>query len=152
VNPISGWPTFSAAGIGCSPAYIDWSQLGTTIYVKDVSIVPGGQYHVESVLLGCDPGVSSHLSAPLNLNTSPYGDLVGNCASNPCSPANGFVENIDMTAVLDKFRNVLGAPTKARSDLEPAGLDNLITISDVVRVLEGFVGDDYPYNAPAPCP
>lgn len=147
----AGWPTFDAAGVACTPSYIDWSLFGAA-YVQHPSIVPGAQFTVDAILLGCDQGVAANFSAPLAVSTSVPGDVVGNCQVTPCTPANGFAENVDITAVLDKFKNLPSAPSKARADLDPATLDGRITISDVLRTLDGFVGDPYLYLAPNPCP
>ena len=60
-----------------------------------------------------------------------------------------------MTAVLDKFKNLPGAPAKSRCDLEPDQPDFLINITDVVYALDAFKGFAYPFPGPPavdPCP
>jgi hypothetical protein len=146
-----GWPTFYSADVSCTPGFFDWSEFGT-VYVRGASLVPGSTYAIESVLLGCSTSSAENYSAPLMLATSGYGDIVGDCMASPCSPANGVAEGLDITAILDKFRNAAVAPSKAQSDLDPGNLDGLITIADILRVLDGFRNNLYLYTAPAPCP
>ena len=82
-----------------------------------------------------------------------WGDVVENCSILPCAPPDGVVNiTTDVTAILDKFRNLERSPSKARSDLEPLLLDQLINISDVTFSLDAFRGDEYPFAIPTPCP
>jgi hypothetical protein len=146
---------FQAAGLQCEPHYAEWGGLGT-VHVYDDFIVPGGIYDVEAIAYGCDTAVEANYAPPLPTTTSVWGDLVGNCAVNPCLPPDGLVGvTTDVTAILDKFKNLFGAPTKARCDLEPAALDLTINITDVTCALDAFRGFGYPYlpgPSPPPCP
>ncbi len=61
----------------------------------------------------------------------------------------------DVTAILNKFKNLGGAPIKARSDLDMSLPDQKINISDVTLCLEAFRGFPYPFTPgppPPPCP
>ena len=70
--------------------------------------------------------------------------------------ADGVVNiTTDATAVLDKFRNLVAAPTKIRCDIEPRVPDRRINITDVVYTIDAFRGAAYPFAGPAPedlCP
>lgn len=87
------------------------------------------------------------------MTTSLWGDLLETCAVTPCSPPNGEVGiPTDVTAVLDKFKNLEGAPIKARCDLEPDSPDLAVNISDVSAALDAFRGFPYPFDGPQGCP
>ena len=100
----------------------------------------------------CDPMHESAYSAALHLTTSRWGDLVGNCLENPCSPPQGVADFDDISAVVDKFRNWPGAPAKARSDVAPATVDFWVNFTDIPDVVDAFRGLPYPYEAPDRCP
>ncbi len=40
----------------------------------------------------------------------------------------------------------MGAPLKARTDLEPSLLDLKINITDVTYAIEAFIGEGYPFE------
>ena len=86
----------------------------------------------------------------LETTTSAWGDLVRNCITDPCWPPDGDVLIADATAVIDKFRNLDGAPTKARADIEPCIPDQQVNISDAVCVIDAFRGFPYPCLPPEP--
>ena len=69
-------------------------------------------------------------------------------------PPDGTVDvTTDVTAVLDKFKNLEGAPARARSDIDPTRPDQIVNMTDVTYVLDAFRGSDYPFEpAPPPCP
>ncbi len=145
-------PVSVGATLQCDPYYANWSTYGT-IHVRHGGIVPSGRYDLQEIDLVCDAADEGSYSAPLELTTSIWGDVVGDCSTTPCSPPDGVVGvPTDVTAVLDKFRNLEGAPIKARCDIEPSEPDRLINISDVTCTLDAFRGFDYPFEpGPDPC-
>ena len=151
-----GWPTFTAVTFHCAlqpEDYRNWSTLGT-IHLYHEGIVPGGTYDVQEIHQLCDPAVEASYSLPLRLDTSIWADIVSNCATDPCGPPDGVVGiPTDVTAVLDKFKNLDGAPIKARADIEPQIPDHSISITDVTYVLDAFRGSPYPFSpsGPPPC-
>jgi hypothetical protein len=157
VDPESApqWPTFMAATLQCDPYFADWSAYDTvSVYCE--AIVPAGTYAVEAIGEGCSPAYEPNFSASLISTTCIWGDIVENCATTPCGPPDGGVDvTTDVTAVLDKFKNLNGAPDKSRCDQEPARLDMLVNITDVTWTLEAFKGLPYPFETgppPPPCP
>ncbi|RME38779.1 MAG: hypothetical protein D6788_06770 [Planctomycetota bacterium] len=149
-----GWPTTVVAELGCSPDYRDWSSLGL-VHLYGRMIVPGGSYRIQAVDSTCPETDEASYSPPLIVATSAWGDVTGGCTPPPCSPPDGRVDvTVDVTAVLDKFRNAPGALGKARADVDPIIPDQLIQIADVTRVLDAFRSGPYPFDAvdPPPCP
>ena len=144
--------TFLAASLQCGPYYTDWSVLGT-VHVFHPALVPGGQYQVQAINVACPTSGEDDYSAPLEMATSRWGDIVGDCATLPCTPPDGTVNvSTDVVACLDKFRNLITAAGKSRSDTDPQTPDRLINISDVTKILDAFVGKPYPFAAPtSPC-
>lgn len=144
--------TFTSATLVCEPHYMDWATQGT-VHVHSEWIVPDGLYYLEAIKEGADIQVDLYYSVPLMVPTSIYGDIVDDCSAIPCGPPDGSVDIVtDVTAALDKFKNLTGAPIKARCDGEPHVPDLVINISDVTYVLDAFRGDPYPFTpGPDPC-
>ncbi|UCC29852.1 MAG: DUF362 domain-containing protein [Phycisphaerales bacterium] len=139
------------ATLQCEPHYTDWSVYDR-IYAYGEAIVPGAAYSTRAICQGCDINQAIAYSAPLTLQTSVWGDAVSDCTVTPCGPPDGSVDvTTDVTALLDKFKNLAGAPRKARCDLEPAIADRLVNITDVMEALDAFRGFQYPFEISPPC-
>jgi hypothetical protein len=148
-------PTFMASTLQCEPYYMDWSALDA-VHVFHEGVVSRGTYDIQSLDLGNDPSVEDHYTFPVQITTSRWGDVVSNCATYPCGPPDGSVDiTTDVTALLDKYRNALGAPVQVRADLvDYAGgvaPDQKTTIRDIVVAIDAFLGIGYPF-APGPPP
>jgi hypothetical protein len=147
-------PTFLAATLVCDPVYMDWSMFDT-IYVFHEFIVPGAVYAVYAVDEACGPVSGGVYSSAFGMTTGLWGDLVEDCTprpEGPCLPPDGSVGiTTDVTGVLDKFKNLNTAPSKARCDLQPGAPDLIIDISDVSYCVDAFRGEAYPF-APGPWP
>jgi hypothetical protein len=145
--------TVLTANLQCTPHCMDFGALPQTLHVTDDEIVPGGTYAVQAVDCGCYLGAEVNYSASLPVTTSAWGDLVGNCTTVPCTPPNGTVDvTTDVTACLDKFKNLPGSPAKIRADVEPDVADWLVNITDVTCILDAFRGLPYPFDGPGGCP
>ena len=141
---------------------IDWS-VWDEVWVYDEQIVPNSVYHVQAIDGTCDKAIEDNFSVPLVYRTSRYGDIVrtfdlDTCITKPkgytdCWTApQGFVDFDDITAVVDKFTNLPGAPKKVRADLMPCLPDFKIDFSDIPAVVDGFLGLPYPCPPAAKCP
>ena len=60
----------------------------------------------------------------------------------------GDVDFDDITAVVDKFRNLPGAPIKARADIAPDMPDQIVDFTDIPAVVDAFRSLPYPYDGP----
>ena len=147
---------FLAATLQCTPVYREWTADGV-MHVFHEGLVPGGVYDVQIINLGCDTALEGGYSAPLRITTSSWGDVVENCSVVPCLPPDGSVDvTTDVTAILDKFKNLNNALITARADIEPQVPDQKINISDVTFALDAFRGrsyppDSFPPPSPRPC-
>jgi hypothetical protein len=150
--PGLGARTYRAAELQCEPYYRYWISP-EPVHVFSEGIVPGGTYNVQAIERACAVELEEDYSVVLPAVTSPWGDAVGNCATTPCTPPDGVVNvTTDVTALLDKWKNLAGAPRKVRCDLEPALPDHVINITDVTYGLDAFKGFDYPFDVTPLCP
>ena len=144
-------PTFTGAALVCDPVYTDWGAVGV-VHVYGDTVVPGGIYQVQAINQSCDPIPQANYSAELALATARWGDAVGDCATAPCSAPNNVVDFDDIAALVDKFRDLPGAPIKSRVDIVPAIPDQVIDFSDIPAIVDAFRVLPYPYTAPIGCP
>jgi hypothetical protein len=146
--------TMHAATLQADQHCHDFGSVGL-IHVTGCEIVPGGAYTVEAINCTDDPGYEVNYSDPLVINTSPWGNICGpyDPGSDVWTEPDTSVDIVyDVTACVDKFRNVFGAPLKPRADVDPNVPDGKINItSDVTRVLDAFTGDPYPFAGPGSC-
>jgi hypothetical protein len=157
-------PAHMAAELGCLPYYTDWSALGV-VDVYDDGIVPGGTYEVRVIDELCDTGHAGSYSVPLSVDMTALGDVAGDCADCPCTAPDGVIDFVDISAVVEKFKNTVcepggpGVPRKARADLtnsEPtlAKPDHKIDFVDISYCVDAFRGEPtLPPGPPAtdPC-
>jgi hypothetical protein len=149
---------FKAATLQCDAEVREWSVEGV-VHVFHEGIVPGGVYHVQAGDEACELDLDSSYSDPLIVQMSPWGDLVTDCTMCPCGPPDGVVGiPSDVTAVLDKFRNLAPpsvpcpAVSKVRADLDYSTPNQRVDISDVTFCLDAFRGFEYPFGIADPCP
>ncbi len=146
IDPVT---TIKRSRLACQPVFADWGSMGT-LFVADDDIVPDGIYEVQQIGLGCDRDLEESYSAPLSMATSGrWGDLVG---ENSISPPNDDTNFIDVSAVVDKFKQVIGAVGVEAADLQPSEPNGVIDFSDISVCLDAFRGFPYPYSGPEPCP
>ena len=147
-----GWADFMSAKLDGTPYCMDWSTVGV-LHVTDNDIIPDAVYDVQAVPCTCDFNNEVYYSAPLTITTSTWGDLVGTCAVLPCTAPDGIVGiPTDVTACLDKFKNLPNTVIKSRADIEPNFPDWLVNISDVTLALDAFRGFAYPAAQMPPAP
>jgi len=143
-------PTYMAAELACQPYYTDWSTLGV-IDIFDDAIIPGGAYEVRVLDSGCDPAHSGSYSAPLDVAMTIPGDVVGDCADCPCTSPNGVIDFVDISAIVEKFKNTPclpggpGVPRKAKADLINSTVtfpmpDNKVDFVDISYCVDAFRG------------
>jgi hypothetical protein len=142
--------TFMGATLSCEPVYADWGGIGL-IHIYGAAIVPGAAYEVQAISESCDPDLGVGLSAPLAVITGSWGDVVGDCSATPCTAPNGECNFDDISAVVDKFKNLPGAPIKARVDIAPQLPDRVIDFVDISTLVDAFRGIPYPFDLPDPC-
>jgi hypothetical protein len=146
-------PTFWAAELGCTPYYTDWGGFGT-MDIYDAGIRAGGTLDVRVILDGCDTALPVSYSEPLTVFMSAAGDVAGStCTAQTCNAPQGVIDFVDISAIVDKFRNSPGAIRKARADIINATVlipipDRKIDLVDISACVEAFRG--HPVVTPGP--
>ena len=157
--PCCGEPTFWAAPLQCDPYFDNWTSYGT-VHVWGEAIIPGAAYCVQVVDTACPLDDEASYSSPTTIPTSRYGDITGTNVGGAWTATDGSVGSTsDISAVLAAF--IASNPLhKTRADVvgvitgpSPI-LDGKITISDILEILNAFVGASYPFSpsVPDPCP
>ncbi len=148
--------SFWGAQLGCDPHFGDWTQYDL-VHVWHEGIIPDGVYELQVLDSTCSPEMEDGYSEVLTVTQSGWADLINNCTTIPCGPPDGNTGIVDVTAVLDKWKNLPGNVKKVRADLEgsPGGdhrlPDQAINITDVTYCLGAFLGDTYPpFGFPPP--
>ncbi len=153
-------PWYWGADLGCEPLWTEWSQYDV-VHVSNEGIIPEGVYDIQVVDDTCWLSIEGNYSPALTLSQSTWADAIDNCATFPCGPPDGVTGIVDVTAILDLWKNLPNNIQIARADFEgsPAGdhrtPDQYIGITDVTYCLGAFLGDTYPgpgFPAPSPPP
>ncbi len=140
---------FWGAGLGCDPHWTDWTAYDV-VHVFNEGIIPGGEYDIQVIDSTCSLDVDDNYSDALTMTQSAWADLIQDCTTTPCKPPDGSTGIVDVTAILDKWKNLPGNVKKVRADIEgsPGGdhrlPDQAINITDVTYCLGAFLGDTYP--------
>ena len=149
-----GGSTWWGAALRCTPQYMSWSAFDV-VHIYGQLIVPEGVYEIQAIEEGCDSELVESFTIPLTIVNSLWGDVVGlfDEANQRWTAPDGSVSfTSDVVAVVDKFQSLPGAPSKTRADVEPATPDQLINVTDFVRIVDAFLGFAYPFVASVPCP
>ncbi len=145
---------FYSASLQCTPHFRDWSTVGL-LHVTGPEIVPSSIYEVRAILDACDSGVEASFSSAMTLATTRWADI--EAPFNPPS-ANTQPDLGDVSALVNKFKNVAGAPIKARALLaggDASGnidLSNNISFAHISACVDAFKGAAYPHTGPEACP
>lgn len=144
--------SFVAARLQCTPYYADWASFGT-VHVFGAEILPSSTYELRTYAWSCrgTEDACSNVSSPIEARTRRWGDV-----SEPFTPPTSTIQpdSLDVTALLNKFRNVPGSPSKSVAQVQPNALELNVDVGalDIVAVVDAFRGLMYPYSGPCPCP
>ncbi len=151
--PLTG--PYRAARLQCTPFYWDWVTETATdpIVVVGAEIVPSSEYSVQTYASSCKgvEGSCTNVSTAVTMYTRRSGDV--DSEYNPPSTTNQ-PNAIDVAQVVNKFKNIVGAPIHARAQLQPnlPELNASINALDIVAVVDGVKGFAYAFSGPCPCP
>ncbi len=138
-----------AAELQCAPFYADWGTVGL-LHVFGAEIVPSSEYEVQAISEGCPIGSSYTYSPAFQVVTGRWADieLPFNPPSDIRQPDLG-----DVSALINKFKNVPGAPIKARSVLVGTipSLTNDLDFGHISACVDAFKGAPYPFSPPPNC-
>ena len=148
--PASG--TFLSARLQCTPYYHTWTAEGL-IHVIGAEIMPSSTYDVQLVPIECAGNEADcpSISAALRLTTARHGDVTA-----PFSPPTQSQQpdGLDISALVDRFKFVPGAPPKPSAQIQPNVPEPNQDVSglEIVACVDAFKGLAYPYHGPCPCP
>jgi sugar lactone lactonase YvrE len=140
--------TFKVSSLQCDPFYSDWSGV-EELSVISPAIVPGGTYEVHSIVDGCNLQEQFQAAGLVVLTVARWGDVIV-----PFNPPSLTVQPdlADVSAMVDKFRNLEFAVSMNRADVSPDLPDQVVDFSDISLVVDAFRGTPYPFPGPIPCP
>jgi len=147
----SSLPTpFWISTLQCEPYYADWSSFGE-VHVNGREIVPSSGYDVQWITDGCTEASESSYSMPLTIPTTRWGDV-----EIPLSPPSPTTQPdlADVSAMVNKFRNLPGAPIKARALISGEIPDATVDFSfvHISACVDAFRGQPFPHAGPIACP
>jgi hypothetical protein len=141
-----------AARLQCTPYYGDWKSKGP-IWVVGAEIMPSSTYSVQAYAASClgSEATCTNVSAPVTMYTRRSGDV--EAAYNPPATV-AQPDAIDLTQVVNKFKNVVGAPVKCRAQLQPnvPELNADLNALDIVAVVDAVKQFAYAFRGPCACP
>ncbi len=146
---------YRASRLQCTPVYWDWvTETATSlITVVGAEIIPSSEYSVRAYSTSCIGAEASctNVSDPVTMYTRRFGDVDEDY--NPPSAMNQ-PNAIDVAQVINKFKNVMGAPVHARAQLQPnlPELNASVYALDIVAVVDAVRGLAYAFPGPCPCP
>ncbi len=147
-----GIGSFRAARLQCTPLYRDWSSEGF-FHITAAEIAPSSTIDVENVGASCMTIEDTCLdySPALRIDSARWGDVAD--AFNPPSPTTQ-PDGLDVSAMVSKFKNLVGAPSKIQTQLQPnlVELNADLSALDISLCVDAFKGMAYPYPGPCPCP
>ncbi|MGD2110403.1 MAG: hypothetical protein PVI86_13565, partial [Phycisphaerae bacterium] len=140
-------PAVTVSYLQCAPHYADFGELDT-VHAYHKGIIPNGVYTIQATKEGCPVEDEGCYTSGLTLTTSMWGDVVGDCEGNACSAPNGVTDFRDITALVDKFKNVPGAVSKPRGDIGDEIPDGRVDFLDTGLAVHSFRGAGYPFVVP----
>lgn len=149
-DPDATPPTFTGARLECTPHCMDWSDVGL-VHAFASAVVPNARYVIQAIACACDMENEGSYSGALAVQTSGWGDMVGDFDGGDWTPPNGVVDFNDLSAVVGKFKNAPEATIKARADVAEDSPDTRVDFLDIARIVDAFRGVSYPFAGPTPC-
>jgi hypothetical protein len=152
VQGAPGLGNFKGARLQCTPYYHDFGSEGL-IHVVGGEILPSSRYEVEVLAASCkgNEGPCAAVSNPVVMTTRRSGDIAANY--NP-PPTSTQPDAIDVTQLVNKLKNVIGAPSRSIAQIQPnvPELNADINALDIVAVVDAVKGLAYSFGGPCPCP
>lgn len=143
--------TYRASRLQCTPYFLDWSTEGL-VHIIGAEITPSSQYEAQYIDVGCsDTFDEDCYSDALPIQTARWGDVTP--VFNPPSPTNQPDGN-DVIGLVNKFKNLAGAPPKSLSKLQPNLPDPNLDVGglEISATVDAFKRLAYPFSGPCACP
>ncbi len=151
-NDNPGQGSFRASRLQCTPYYCNWTAEAQ-VMVAGAEILASSIYEVQAFAATCKGAEAAcgDVSSPVLMATNRWGDVAA--PFNPPS-ASTQPDGLDVTAMVSKFKNAPGSPSKVVAQLQPNAPDPNTDVSalDILVCVDAFKGFAYPYSGPCPCP
>ncbi len=151
-NDLPGLGSFRGARLQCAPYYHAWGAEGL-VHVFGAEIVPSSLYDVEALASSCKgtEDTCAAASMPVAIATRRWGDV-----ALPYNPPSTTVQPnaLDVVALVNKFKNLVGALSQTAAQLQPNVLDLNADVNalDISSCVNAFRGSAYPFSGPCGCP
>jgi len=147
-----GGSRYTAARLQCTPLYRDWTADGE-LHIIGAEIVPSSTYQVQNFAESCAGNEDACMvtSGLLVVTTARWGDIAPEF-NPPATTTQPDV--IDVAQLVNKFKNLPGAPVKAIAQLQPNLPDPNadINVLDILAVVDAVKQFAYSFSGPCPCP
>jgi hypothetical protein len=138
-------PVIAVAELQCLPHFEDWSEWGT-LHVYAAGVVPNARYEAQIIHEGC-PLSELNFSTALSIETEAvWADVAAPFGGT------GQPNFVDISALVEKFRDVSGAIGKTLGDLEPNVPNQRVNFGDISAAVNAFRGLGYLFSGPSACP
>ena len=81
-----------------------------------------------------------------------WGDVVGEFLALEWSGPDGIVNMDDVMAAVQTFQELPSAPPLSWVDVDEEVPNLVLNMTDILRIVQGFKGEPYPFRAPVDCP
>jgi len=143
---------FLAARLQCTPYYTDWTAFAS-VTIFGAEILPSSTYELVTFASSCK-GIETtciNIGIPVQALTRRSGDVV--TLYNPPS-LTAQPDGNDVIALVNKFKNLAGAPSKASGQIFGNVVELNLDVSglDISAAVDAFKGLAYPNSGPCACP
>ena len=132
------------------PHYSDaWPDV---VHLGDCEIIPVATYGVRATgngVIFSDPLEVATITAPTD---KWWGDVVGASVERGWTEPDGLVNMDDIMAAVQRFQQLPGAPPMTWVDVDGESPNLVVNFTDIMRIIQGFMAEPYPFSDPANCP
>ena len=118
----------------------------------DCEIVPAATYEIRATGDGVnfDPPMVVETTAPPGVKF--WGDIVGDFNGMAWTPPNGVLNFADVQAAILTFQKSDSTAPLIWADIGPETPNRVVNFNEVFWLILAFIGEPYPFSAPADCP
>ena len=136
--------------IASAPVTRSWTE--PVVHLGDCAIVPAATYGISTIVYGdisSEPLLVSTIARPA---PKYWGDVAGSLVEGEWTPPNGVVNMDDVVAAVQRFQQLAAAPPLTWVDVDEEVPNAVLNFTDIMRIVQGFKGEEYPFSDPAVCP
>ena len=133
------------------PRFRDWSGDPRLVHVADCPIVPAATYEIRTTADGLIFGEPFPVATIFKPIPKHWGDVVGLLEGGAWTEPNRAVNMDDVMAGVQKFQQLESAPPLTWLDIDPEVPNAVLNFTDIMRIVQGFKGEPYPFSHPADC-